>query len=113
MPRTWLWPDHRISKSESAALREEHNRLVNSHAALLKALRIAQAALDEDPGLETPIGHTISAAIAQADPPPIYEGNLRVRMMDGSSPDPGYWATAKVLVASAAQANVTEQDEQP
>ncbi len=34
----WLWPDTIISKRESRELREEHNRLVNSHADLLAAL---------------------------------------------------------------------------
>lgn len=27
--KTWQWPDHVISKSESRRLREEHNALVN------------------------------------------------------------------------------------
>jgi hypothetical protein len=31
----WLWPDHVIGKRESRQLRDEHNALVNDHAALL------------------------------------------------------------------------------
>lgn len=34
--RSWLWPDHSISKAESRQLREEHNALVNAYAALVK-----------------------------------------------------------------------------
>lgn len=37
--KTWLWPDRTISKRESRELRDEHNALANSHAALLDALR--------------------------------------------------------------------------
>ena len=33
--KTWLWPDRKISKTESRALREEHNALVNVSADLL------------------------------------------------------------------------------
>ena len=36
--KTWLWPDHTISKSESRTLREEHNALVNLNADLLERL---------------------------------------------------------------------------
>ena len=36
--RSWLWPDHAIGKRESRRLREEHNKLSNSHAELLEAL---------------------------------------------------------------------------
>ena len=35
----WLWPDKNIAKRESRKLREEHNALVNSHAATAEALR--------------------------------------------------------------------------
>ena len=35
---TWLWPDRTIGKRESRALRDEHNRLINSHAKLLEAI---------------------------------------------------------------------------
>jgi hypothetical protein len=40
---SWLWPDHPIGKRESRRLREEHNKLVNSHAELLAALERALA----------------------------------------------------------------------
>lgn len=33
---SWLWPDRVIGKRESRQLREEHNRLVNAHAALVE-----------------------------------------------------------------------------
>lgn len=36
--QSWLWPDHNIGLRESRKLREEHNALVNSHAALVEAL---------------------------------------------------------------------------
>lgn len=38
---SWLWPDRVIGKRESRRLREEHNRLNNSHAKLLEAARYA------------------------------------------------------------------------
>ena len=34
----WLWPDHVAGKRETRRLREEHNRLYNSHAELVAAL---------------------------------------------------------------------------
>ena len=37
--QSWLWPDRTIGKRESRQLREEHNELVNEHAAMLDALR--------------------------------------------------------------------------
>ena len=38
-PRSWLWPDRTIGKSEPRTLRVEHNAVVNSHAELLSALK--------------------------------------------------------------------------
>lgn len=43
----WLWPDHRIGKRESRQLREEHNKLVNSHADLVIASKQLIARDDE------------------------------------------------------------------
>ena len=37
--QSWLWPDRTIGKRESRQLREEHNALVNEHAAMRDALR--------------------------------------------------------------------------
>ncbi len=38
-PKHWLWPNHAISKRESAVLRTEHNEVVNEHAELQRALK--------------------------------------------------------------------------
>jgi len=45
---SWLWPDRTIGKLESRDLREEHNRLVNSHAELLSSLVRLNASPDLD-----------------------------------------------------------------
>lgn len=39
--RSWLWPDRTIGKRESAALRNEHNALVNDLADAVEALERA------------------------------------------------------------------------
>jgi hypothetical protein len=39
--KSWLWPDRAIGKVGSRQLREEHNAVVNSHDALLEALKAA------------------------------------------------------------------------
>jgi len=41
----------------------------------------------------------------------IWEGPFRVRMMDGSDPDPAYWEGVKAMVAEAAEEGITEEDE--
>ena len=38
MVHFWLWPDQKLSKSDSRRLREEHNALVNLNGDLLEAL---------------------------------------------------------------------------
>lgn len=43
--QSWLWPDHNIGLRESRRLREEHNALVNSHAALVSACESADKAM--------------------------------------------------------------------
>lgn len=43
----WLWPDKVIGMSGSRQLRDEHNRIVNSHTDLLAASTQALAALDK------------------------------------------------------------------
>lgn len=71
VPKSWLWPDHAISKQESRALREEHNALVNAHAGLLEACEQAEHWLSEEaaspqPGQTKPeeILRVLRAAIA-------------------------------------------------
>lgn len=44
----WLWPDRTIGKRESRVLREEHNKLANSHAELLAALELALSRAESD-----------------------------------------------------------------
>ena len=44
--QSWLWPDRTIGKRESRQLREEHNELVNEHAAMRDALRGCVQALE-------------------------------------------------------------------
>lgn len=43
---SFLWPDHVIGKRESRTIREEHNALVNAHAALLAENAALRAALE-------------------------------------------------------------------
>ncbi len=43
---SWLWPDRVIGKRESRDLRDEHNRLVNSHADLLSASELVMSSAD-------------------------------------------------------------------
>lgn len=47
---SWLWPDRVIGKRESRQLREEHNRLVNSSAALVAAIDGILACVDRPGG---------------------------------------------------------------
>lgn len=44
--QSWLWPDHNIGLRESRKLREKHNALVNSHAALVSCVKLALHRLD-------------------------------------------------------------------
>ncbi len=41
--RSWLWPDHAITKADSRWIREEHNALVNDYNDMLEACRVAIA----------------------------------------------------------------------
>ena len=61
-PRSWLWPDRTIGKSESRTLRVEHNAVVNSHAELLSACLAMRTRLGLQPN--DPYGAT--AAITRA-----------------------------------------------
>lgn len=45
--QSWLWPDRVIGKRESRALREEHNRLVNAHVALVEACKLSRVNVGE------------------------------------------------------------------
>lgn len=48
--KTWLWPDHAISKTESRQLREEHNATVNVVVELVDRLRSLVKVTIEDYG---------------------------------------------------------------
>ena len=72
-PASWLWPDRTIWKQESRLLRDEHNALVNSHAALMETLRIIERQMDGETTFPGPIylsaaeANQIIEAIAAVD----------------------------------------------
>lgn len=65
-----LWPDHNIGKRESRKLREEHNRVVNSHWELLNALKLCLECAEErecEYGQENAVAIKLRALIVKAE----------------------------------------------